>query len=92
MRQLPHPASVHRRSSPPHARGDRDGRGAGRARDGTTGRYRTTPLRGAWQHPPYFHDGRAATLEAVVDHYNGVLRLGLTPSQTADLVQFLKSL
>jgi len=34
----------------------------------------------------------AATLEAVVDHYNGVLRLGLTPSQTADLVQFLKSL
>jgi len=59
---------------------------------GTTGRYRTTPLRGAWQHPPYFHDGRAATLEAVVDHYNGVLRLGLTPSQTADLVQFLKSL
>ena len=27
-----------------------------------TGMYRTTPLRGAWQHPPYFHDGSAATL------------------------------
>jgi hypothetical protein len=59
---------------------------------GATGRYRTTPLRGAWQHPPYFHDGSAATFEAVVDHYNSVLSLGLTPAQKADLVQFLKSL
>lgn len=59
---------------------------------GATGRYRTTPLRGAWQHPPYFHDGSAATFEAVVDRYNGVLGLGLTPAQKADLVQFLKSL
>src|SRR5437867_13063511 len=59
---------------------------------GTTGRYRTTPLRGAWQHPPYFHDGRAATLEAVVDHYNTTLLLGLTAQQQADLVLFLRSL
>ena len=28
--------------------------------------YRTTPLRGLWQHPPYFHDGSAATLADVV--------------------------
>ena len=35
-----------------------------------TGMYRTTPLRALWQHPPYFHDGRAANLLAVVDHYN----------------------
>jgi mono/diheme cytochrome c family protein len=54
--------------------------------------YRTTPLRGLWQHPPYFHDGSAATLEAVVDHYNRVRNLNLTPEQKADLVQFLKSL
>jgi hypothetical protein len=66
-----------------------DGVLAGR---GATGRYRTTPLRGAWQHPPYFHNGSAATLEAVVDHYNSVLGLGLTSAQRADLVQFLKSL
>jgi len=59
---------------------------------GTTGRYRTTPLRGAWQHAPYFHDGSAATLDAVVEHYNGALTLGLTASQKSDLVQFLKSL
>ncbi len=54
--------------------------------------YRTTPLRGLWQHPPYFHDGSARTLDAVVEHYNRVRRLQLTPQQKADLVQFLKSL
>lgn len=59
---------------------------------GTTGRYRTTPLRGAWQHPPYFHNGSAATLTDVVAHYNTTLQLGLTRQQQADLVQFLRSL
>ena len=54
--------------------------------------YRTTPLRALWQHPPYFHDGSAATLDAVVDHYNRVRNLNLTAQQKADLVQFLKSL
>ena len=55
-------------------------------------RYRTTPLRGLWQHPPYFHDGSAATLPAVVSHYNRVRNLGLTPQQMRDLVEYLKSL
>jgi mono/diheme cytochrome c family protein len=55
-------------------------------------KYRTTPLRALWQHPPYFHDGSAATLADVVAHYDGVLGLGLTPQQQADLVQYLKSL
>jgi hypothetical protein len=62
------------------------------AQRGSTGKYRTTPLRGLWQHPPYFHDGSAATLEAVVDHYVRVLGLRLAPQQRTDLVQFLKSL
>jgi hypothetical protein len=57
-----------------------------------TGAYRTSPLRGVWQHPPYFHDGSAADLPAVVQHYNSVLSLGLLPAQQADLVEFLKSL
>jgi hypothetical protein len=57
-----------------------------------TGRYRTTPLRGAWQHPPYFHDGSAPTLGAVVDHYDEHRKLNLSRSQKADLVEFLKSL
>jgi mono/diheme cytochrome c family protein len=57
-----------------------------------TGMYRTTPLRGIWQHPPYFHDGSAADLSAVVDRYDTVFSLGLTAAQKEDLVQFLKSL
>ena len=57
-----------------------------------TGLYRTTPLRGAWQHPPYFHDGSAATLSDVVDHYVELFGLNLTPGQKADLVEYLKSL
>jgi mono/diheme cytochrome c family protein len=54
--------------------------------------YRTTPLRALWQHPPYFHDGSAANLLAVVNHYDAVFSLGLTDSQKTDLVEFLKSL
>jgi len=53
--------------------------------------YRTTPLRGLWQHPPYFHDGSAATLADVVTHYNRVRKLGLSPEQQRDLVEYLKS-
>ena len=57
-----------------------------------TRKYRTTPLRGLWQHPPYFHDGSAPDLLAVVDHYNQLFELNLAPKQKADLVEFLKSL
>ena len=53
--------------------------------------YRTTPLRGLWQHPPYFHDGSAPTLAAVVTHYNKVRKLGLSADQQRDLTEFLKS-
>lgn len=55
-------------------------------------KYRTTPLRGLWQHAPYFHDGSAATLEAVVDQYNTKLNLNLSDTDKADLVQYLKSI
>ena len=54
--------------------------------------YRTTPLRGLWQHPPYFHDGSAATLADVVTHYNRVRRLNLTAVQQRELVEYLKTL
>ncbi|HEY6728962.1 MAG TPA: hypothetical protein VI197_33360 [Polyangiaceae bacterium] len=56
-----------------------------------TGLYRTTPLRALWQHPPYFHDGSAATLEAVVEHYDTHLSLGLEAEQKTDIVEYLKS-
>ena len=54
--------------------------------------YRTTPLRALWQHAPYFHDGSATTLEAVVAHYNDLRQLNLSGAQQQDLVQYLKSL
>ena len=57
-----------------------------------TKQYRTSPLKGVWQHPPYFHDGSAPTLEAVVRTYNTKLSLGLTAAQMADLAQYLRSL
>lgn len=57
-----------------------------------TRQYRTTPLKGIWQHPPYFHDGSAATLADVVRTYDTRRSLGLTAQQAADLVEYLKSL
>jgi len=57
-----------------------------------TGMYRTAPLKGVWQHAPYFHNGSAATLDAVVETYDARKALGLTAAQKADLVQYLKSL
>ena len=55
-------------------------------------KYRTTPLRGLFQHAPYFHDGSAATLVDVVAHYDRVRSLGLSDAQKRDLVEYLKSL
>jgi len=63
-----------------------------RATRGTTDRYRTTPLRALWQHPPYFHDGSAASLLEVVEHYDSVLGLGLSVTEKVNLVEYLKSL
>ena len=54
--------------------------------------YRTAPLAGVWQHPPYFHNGISPTLEAVVELYDARRGLHLTAQQKADLVEYLKSL
>jgi mono/diheme cytochrome c family protein len=58
----------------------------------TEKRYRTTPLRGLWQHAPYFHDGSAKTLEDVIKHYVKALNLQLSGKQKKDLEEYLKSL
>jgi mono/diheme cytochrome c family protein len=72
------------------------GQDAAYAQRSATKKYRTTPLRGLWNPPqlqgPYFHDGKAASLADVVDHYVQLKRLVLTPSQRADLIEYLKSL
>jgi hypothetical protein len=56
--------------------------------------YRTSPLQGLWTHAKggFYHDGRFATLEDVVDHYNSFFNLGLTGEDRANLVQYLLSL
>jgi cytochrome c peroxidase len=67
------------------------------------GAFKTPTLRNVAESAPYFHDGRAATLEAVVDYYDRgghanpnldfrVRKLGLTAGQKADLVAFMKAL
>jgi hypothetical protein len=57
-------------------------------------RYRTSPLKGLWTHTKggFYHDGRFATLLDVVNHYNKNFTLGLTPTDEANLVEYLKSL
>jgi hypothetical protein len=57
-------------------------------------RYRTSPLAGLFTHKTggFFHDGRFATLNDVVEHYNGCFSLGLTQDEKHDLVHYLLSL
>ena len=57
-----------------------------------TKQWRVTPLKGIWQHPPYFHDGSSKTLSDVVDRYNQVNTLKLNTKEKADLTEYLKSL
>jgi len=57
-------------------------------------RYRTTPLKGLWAHAKggFYHDGRFATVLAVVQHYNETFTLHLTDAEMNDLAEYLKSL
>ena len=57
-------------------------------------RYRTTPLKGLFSHAKggFYHDGRFATLDDVVAHYDAFFSLHLSDQQKRDLVEYLKSL
>ena len=57
-------------------------------------RYRTSPLKGLWTHQKggFYHDGRFATLNDVVEHYNRSFGLGLGDGDKQALVEYLKSL
>lgn len=57
-----------------------------------TKQWRVTPLKGIWQHPPYFHDGSAPTLADVVVRYNQENNLNLSTEEQKDLTEYLKSL
>lgn len=57
-------------------------------------RYRTAPLKGLWTHSKggFYHDGRFATLDDVVNHYDAHFSLSLNEQEKRDLINFLKSL
>ncbi|WP_395852060.1 cytochrome-c peroxidase [Cystobacter fuscus] len=57
------------------------GRGRITLRPEDTGRYKTPTLRNVARSAPYMHDGRFATLDAVLEHY----RRGVVPSPTLDI-------
>lgn len=56
--------------------------------------YRPPPLRGVQTRMKggFFHDGRFATLDDVVDHFNDQFSLALSDTEKSDLVEFLKTL
>lgn len=62
----------------------------GRCRD--VGAVTVPALRALASHEPYFHDGSAASLEEVVDFYDGRFAIGLSPEEKADLVSFMLAL
>ncbi len=56
------------------------------------GRFKGPVLRGLAARAPYFHDGFAKDLPAVVDFYNQRFGIGFTQQEKDDLVAFLKTL
>ena len=55
-------------------------------------RFRVPSLRNVGRTPPYMHDGRLPTLEAVLEHYTTNQAIPLTETDRADLVAFLQTL
>lgn len=57
-------------------------------------RYRTSPIGALTTHLKggFYHDGRFADLNAVVDHYNTCMNLGLSSGEKSDLIEYLISL
>ena len=55
-------------------------------------RMKIPSLRGLAARAPYFHNGSAPTLAAVVNFYNARFRMNLNPNQKTDLINFLNAL
>lgn len=56
------------------------------------GRFKGPVLRGLAARAPYFHDGSAKDLEAVVDFYDSRFGIGFTQQEKDDLIAFLRAL
>jgi YVTN family beta-propeller protein len=55
-------------------------------------RYNPPSLRGVSQNGPYFHDGRASSLQEVLGHFQHQLPVPLTDDEIQDLIEYLKTL
>lgn len=78
-------------------KGDEIGIDSFQADRGPERRYVTTPLRALFNTQKlhkggFYHDGRFATLEEVVEHYDRFLKLRLSDAQKKDLIEYLKSI
>ena len=56
------------------------------------GAFKSPSLRNVEVTAPYSHDGRFATLEEVVDHYDKHFGLELTGDEKRNLIEYLKSI
>jgi cytochrome c peroxidase len=56
------------------------------------GKFKVPGLRGLAARPPYFHNGSAPNLAAVVAFYNRRFAMGLSPQEATDLTNFLQAL
>lgn len=56
------------------------------------GKFKVSSLRGLAAHPPYFHNGTAATLADVVTFYDSRFIISLSEQERQDLAAFLGSL
>jgi cytochrome c peroxidase len=56
------------------------------------GPIKTFPVRGIKDSPPYLHDGRLLTLEDIVEFFNMIQQLKLTPQEKTDLTAFMRVL
>lgn len=85
---------------------DNIGRAGVTGRSSDTGKFKTPTLRNVEVSGPFMHDGRFATLEEVIEHYNSGIKhsptldpkikkpegLFLTEQEKADLLAYLKAL
>jgi cytochrome c peroxidase len=55
-------------------------------------KFKVPGLRGLAAHPPYFHDGSAPTIKAVVDHYEDRFKINFMGGEKDHLIDFLESL
>src|SRR3954471_17571229 len=59
---------------------------------GDVGKFKGPVLRAVATRAPYFHNGSAKDLDAVIDFYDTRFNIGLTHREKADLIAFLRTL